>query len=113
MEPTLDGCQNCLLDRKTHVCRLKKALYGLKQAPRAWYERIDNYLMKLRFTMSETDPNHCLKVVDDRSLILTPFKDNLFLSSADPLICRSKRELDSGLGMVNNNPVTTSMELKF
>ena len=39
-------------DRDTHVCGLKKALYGLKQAPRAWYERIDNYLMKLGFTRS-------------------------------------------------------------
>ena len=37
-------------DRDTHVCRLKKSLYGLKQAHRAWYERIDNYLMKLGFT---------------------------------------------------------------
>ena len=42
-------------DQDTHVCRLKKALYGLKQAPRAWYERIDNYLVKLGFTRSNAN----------------------------------------------------------
>ena len=39
-----------VLDRESHVCKLKKALYGLKQAPKAWYERINSYLMKLGFT---------------------------------------------------------------
>jgi len=51
--------------------------------------------MKLRFTRSETDPNHYLKVVDDRPLIPAPYADELFLIGADPLICRRKRELDS------------------
>ena len=65
--------------------------------------------MKLRFTRSEVDPNHCLKVVDDRPLILAPHKDDLSLTGEDPLICRGKRELDSGFGMVNCKLVTTSM----
>ncbi len=69
--------------------------------------------MKLRFTRSEVDPNHCLKVVDDRPLILAPYEDDFFLTGADPLICKSKRELDSGFGMVNCKPVTTSMDLNF
>ena len=80
--------------------------------------------MKLRFTRSEANPNHCLKVVDDRPIILapyeddrpiilTPYEDDLFLTGADPLICKSKRELDSGFGMVKCKPVTTSMELNF
>ena len=51
--------------------------------------------------------------MDDRPLILAPYEDDLFLTGADPLICKSKRELDSGVGMVNCKPVTTSMELKF
>ena len=63
--------------------------------------------MKLRFTRSEADPNHCLKVVDDRPLIPAPSEDDLFLTSVDPLFCRSKRELDSGCGMVNYKLVTT------
>ena len=69
--------------------------------------------MKLRFTKSETDPNYYSKVVDDRPLILTPYEDDLFLTGADPLICKIKRELDSGFGMVNNKLVTNSMELNF
>ena len=68
--------------------------------------------MKLRFTRSETDPNH-LKVVDDRPLILAPYEDDLLLTGADPLICRSKRELDSRCAMVNCKPVTTSRILTF
>jgi len=69
--------------------------------------------MKLRFTRSETDPNHYPKVVDDRPLILVPYEDDLFLTGADPLICRSKRELDSACGMINCKPVTTSRILTF
>jgi len=76
-------------------------------------EKIDSCLIKLRFTRSEGDPNHCLKVMDDRPLILAPSEDNLFLIGADPLICKSKRDLDSGFGMVNYKPMTTSMDLTF
>ena len=68
--------------------------------------------MKLRFTKSEAE-NHCLKVVDDRPLILAPYEDDLFSIGADPLICRSKRELDSECGMINCNTVTTSRILTF
>eukprot|EP00253_Pinus_taeda_P004327 PITA_04327 len=82
-----------VLDHQRHVCRLKKALYGLKQVPRAWYERIDSYLMKLGFTRSEVDPNLYFKVENDRPLILVLYVDDLFLTSADPLIHQYKREL--------------------
>eukprot|EP00253_Pinus_taeda_P014573 PITA_14573 len=80
-------------NRESHVRRLKKALYGLKQAARAWYERIDNYLMKLGFTRSEADPNLYFKVEDDKPLILVLYVDDLFLTGADPLIHKCKREL--------------------
>lgn len=86
-------------DRQTHVCRLKKALYGLKPAPRIWYERIDNYLMKLRFTRSEANLNLYFKVENDRPLILVLYVDDLFLTGADPLIHQCKRELASEFEM--------------
>eukprot|EP00253_Pinus_taeda_P026338 PITA_26338 len=73
-------------NREPHVCRLKKALYGLKQAPKAWYERIDNYLMKLGFTRSEADPNLYFRVEEHKPLILVLYLHDLFLTSADPLI---------------------------
>eukprot|EP00253_Pinus_taeda_P032360 PITA_32360 len=88
-----------IYDRKSHVCKLKKALYELKQAPRAWYERIDNYLMKLGFTRSETDPNLYFKVEDDKPLILVLYVDDLFLTGADPLIHKYKRDLASEFEM--------------
>ena len=80
-------------DRDTHVCRLKKSLYGLKQAPRAWYERVDNYLMKLGFTRSNADLNLYFKVDREKPLILVLYVDDLFLTSVDPLIHQCKREL--------------------
>ena len=78
---------------------MKKALYGLKQAPRAWYERIDSYLIKLGFTRSEVDPNLYFKVEDDKHLILVLYVDDLFLTGADPLIPKCKRELASEFEM--------------
>eukprot|EP00253_Pinus_taeda_P022230 PITA_22230 len=84
---------------ESHVYRLKKALYGLKQAPRAWYERIDNYLMKMGFTRGEADPNLYFKVEDDKPLTLVPYVDDLFLIGADPLIHKCKRELASEFEM--------------
>eukprot|EP00253_Pinus_taeda_P007994 PITA_07994 len=86
-------------DRESHVWRLKKALYGLKQASRAWYERIDSYLMKLRFTRSEANPNLYFKVEDDKPLILVLYVDDLFLTGADSLIHKCKRELASEFEM--------------
>eukprot|EP00253_Pinus_taeda_P014565 PITA_14565 len=86
-------------DRQTHVCRLKKALYGLKQAPRAWYERIDNYLIKLGFKRSEANLNVYFKVENDKPLILILYVDDLFLTGANPLIHQCKRELSSEFEM--------------
>ena len=86
-------------DREFHMCRLKKAFFRLKQAPRAWYERIDSYLMKLGFTRSEADPNLYCKVEDDKPLILVFYVDDLFLTGADPLVHKCKRELASEFEM--------------
>ena len=44
-----------VVDRETHVCKLKKALYGLKQAPRAWYGRINRFLKFLGFIKSNVE----------------------------------------------------------
>ena len=100
-------------DQESHVCRSKKSLYDLKQAPRAWCESIDNYLMKLRCKRSKGDSDHCFRVVDDKPLILVLYVDDLYLTSTGPLIYKRKRELDSGIGMVNCKPMITSMELNF
>eukprot|EP00253_Pinus_taeda_P024358 PITA_24358 len=80
-------------DRESHMCRLKKALYRLMPTPQAWYGRIDSYLMKLGFTRNEADLNLYFKVEDYKSLILVLYVDDLFLTGANPLIHKYKREL--------------------
>jgi hypothetical protein len=67
-------------DRKNHVFRLKEALYMLKQAPRAWYGRIDSFLTSLGFNKSKFDSNLYLKVMNDESLMLLLYVDDLFLT---------------------------------
>jgi hypothetical protein len=81
--------------RETHVCRLKKALYGLKQAPRDWYARIYSCLTRLGFSKSYFDPNLNYKVVNDAPVILLLYVDDLFLTSAEPVIIQCKKELAS------------------
>jgi len=51
--------------------QVEKALCELKQAPRAWYEKIDSYLVKLRFSRSYVDPNLYFKVEKDMPLSCT------------------------------------------
>lgn len=50
-----------LLGYEDKVYLLKKALYGLKQAPRAWYNRIDEYLLKLSFIKSLSESTLYIK----------------------------------------------------
>jgi hypothetical protein len=80
-------------DRKTHVCKLKKALYGLKQAPRAWYGRIDSFLTSLGFTKSKVDSNLYFNVMNDESVILLLYVDDLFLTREEKLITDCKKKL--------------------
>jgi hypothetical protein len=80
-------------DRKTHVCRLKKDLYGLKQAPRTWYGRIDTFLTSLGFTKSKEDSNLYFKVMNDESIILMLYVDDLFLTGEENLIIDCNKNL--------------------
>jgi hypothetical protein len=79
--------------RKTHVFKLKKALYGLKQAPRAWYGRIGSFLTSLGFTKSKSDSNLYLKVMNDETIILLLYVDDLFLTKEENLIIECKKKL--------------------
>jgi hypothetical protein len=64
-------------DRETHVCRLKKDLYGLKKTPKSWYGRTDSFLTSLGFAKSSANPNLYFKLVDDGSVILHLYVEDL------------------------------------
>jgi hypothetical protein len=80
-------------DRKTHVCKLKKALYRLTKAPRAWYGRIDSFLTSLGFTKSKVDSNLYFKVMNDETVILLLYVDDLFLTGEEKIITNCKKKL--------------------
>ena len=82
-----------------YVCKLKKALYGLKQAPRAWYERIDNYLIKLGYSKNEVDPNIYFKISNGDMIILVLYVDDLLIIGEDHLIAKCKQDLAAEFDM--------------
>jgi hypothetical protein len=82
-------------DKKSHVCKLKKALYILKQAHIAWYGRIDNFLTSLGFTKSKANSNLYFKAMNDESVILLLYVDDLFLTGEEKLITECKKKLAS------------------
>jgi hypothetical protein len=86
-------------DRKTRVCKLKKALYRLKQAPKAWYGRIDSFLTSLGFTKNKSDSNLYFKVMNNDSVILLLYVDELFLTGEENIITKCKKKLDSEFEM--------------
>ena len=86
-------------DSKTRVCKLKKALYGLKEAPRVWYERLDNYLMKLGYSKNEADPNLYFKIDGDDMIILVLYVDDLLITGEEHLIKKCKQELTAEFDM--------------
>ena len=69
--------------RDSHVFRLKKALYGLKKEPRAWYARMDSFLLRIGFMKSIIDPNIYIKVVNNESIVILLYVDDLFIPSQD------------------------------
>jgi hypothetical protein len=85
--------------RRSHVCRLKKALYGLKQAPRSWYGRIDNFLTSLGFNKSKANSNLYFKIMNNETVILLLYVDDLFLTREENLITECKKRLSSKFEM--------------
>ena len=69
------------------VCILKKALYGLKQAPQAWYERLDNYLLKQGFKKGMVDSNLYVKTKKDYNLVVVVYIDDIIFGGCKDAIC--------------------------
>ena len=58
------------------VYLLQKALYGLKQTPRAWYNRIDDHLLKLGFVKNIYEATLYIKLKDNDILIMSLYVDD-------------------------------------
>lgn len=71
--------------------KLHKALYGLKQAPRAWYERIDKYLQKKRYSITLSEPTvYVKKVAKDLIIVCLYVDDIIYTSSSKTLLLEFK-----------------------
>ena len=62
----------------THVCTLKKDLYGLKKDSRAWYERTDEYILRIGFIKSFADANLYMNIVNNELVIILLYVDDFF-----------------------------------
>lgn len=85
--------------KESHVCKLKKALYGVNQSSKSLACSNWGYLMILRFTKSDVDPNLYFKVVKNAPMILLLYVDDLFLIGVEPLIIHCKKQLASEFDM--------------
>ena len=67
--------------KKDQVYLLTKALYGLKQASRTWYERMDNHLIQLGFSRSQSEATLYVKVnAACESLIVSIYVDDILVT---------------------------------
>jgi hypothetical protein len=57
----------------------------MKQAPRAWYDKIDSFLMSLRFTKSKIDSSLYFKVINDDPVMLLLYLDDVFLTKMNKI----------------------------
>lgn len=71
-------------DDSGKVCLLKKSLYGLKQAPRCWNRRMENFLLKMGFKISEADPCLYIREHDNRKILLVLYVDDGLVAATNP-----------------------------
>ncbi|RDX63927.1 hypothetical protein CR513_57581, partial [Mucuna pruriens] len=74
------------------VYLLKKALYGLKQAPRAWYNRIDEYLMKFGFKRSLNEATLYIKGDEINFVVVSIYADDLLVTGSNEELVRKFKE---------------------
>lgn len=70
-------------DRPSHVCRLKKALYGLKQAPRAWFQKLNQALLRHGFRQCISDSSLFIKHHGSDVVYVLVYVDDLIISGSN------------------------------
>ena len=70
-----------LPDGKRLALRLQKALYGLKQSGHAWYHKLRQCMLKLRFTQTRLDP--CLYLDPEGQILVAVYVDDILFAGAN------------------------------
>lgn len=78
------------------VYRLTKALYGLRQAPRAWYAKLNSCLESLGFMRCPYEHAVYTKRVDEESLIVGVYVDDLLVTGTNVSLITSFKKQMSG-----------------
>ena len=82
--------------------RLKRSLYGLKQSPRIWNDKLDEYLVSLKFTRLESDYGMYIRGVGDTFVIITVYVDDILIATKDlDLLSRIKADFSDHFDMVD------------
>jgi transposase InsO family protein len=68
------------LDPKRYILKLRRSLYGLKQAPRIWWERMNSFLVGIRFHRCDSEPAIYTRNHDGKFIILLLFVDDILLT---------------------------------
>ena len=67
--------------KEDFVLHLKKSLYGLKQSPRCWNQELNDYLLKLGFIQSISDPCMYTKLCSEDISIVVIYVDDIIIGS--------------------------------
>ena len=70
----------------SHVCHLHKSLYGLKQAPHAWYNRLSEFLLSIRFQASKGDTSLFIISLDSAMIYLLVYVDDILLTESNLVV---------------------------
>jgi len=76
-----------------HVYKLKKSLYGLKQAPRAWYDRLNNFLIKNDFKRGQVDTTLFRRTLEKDILVVQIYVDGIIFGSTNASLCKKFSKL--------------------
>lgn len=70
-----------------HVFKLIKVLYDLKQIPRAWYERLNKFLIKNKFSRGKIDTTLSIKKNNNMFLVQI-YVDDIIFGATNESLCK-------------------------
>ncbi|WVZ80761.1 hypothetical protein U9M48_028214 [Paspalum notatum var. saurae] len=91
-----------------HVYKLHKALYGLKQAPRAWYECLNDFLLKNGFEIGKADSTLFTRKLNNDLFVCQIYVDDILFGSTNKAFCDEFSKI-----MTKRFEISMMGELKF